>query len=86
MEPEDIKPGIEIIVAAGADGFHKRPYRLEVTHVNVSMSTGAVTVTGRLCRLSGARTQAKRTAAVRTAVFGTAALAKIRLAREDDGA
>jgi hypothetical protein len=82
MAPEDIKPGIEIIVAGGADGIRKRPYRLEVTHAHVSRATGAVTVSGRLQRLSGAPTQKKRTAAVRTATFIPAALAKIRLAGE----
>ena len=83
MEAEDITPGVEIIVAAGADGIRKLPYRLAVTHVNVSRHTGAVTVTGRLRRLSGAPTQKKHTAAVRTATFTSAALAKIRLAEEN---
>lgn len=82
MAPEDIKPGVEIVVPAGADGIHKLPYRLRVTHVSVSKETGVVTVTGRLQRLSGAPTAKKRSASMRQF---TTDPAKIRLATEEDG-
>lgn len=82
MNAEDIKPGTEIVVPRGADGFRKLPYRLRVSHASVSKETGAVTLTGRLQRLSGAPTAKKRTAAVRTIVVDPA---KIRLATEKDG-
>ena len=82
MNAEDIKPGVEIVVPAGADWIRKLPYRLRVTHVSVSRATGAVTITGRLQRLSGAPTAKKRTAAVRTLTIDPA---KIRLATEEDG-
>ena len=82
MAPEDIKPGAEIVVPAGADGIRKLPYRLQVTHVSVSKATGAVTVSGRLQRMSGAPTAKKRTAAVRTITIDPA---KVRLATEEDG-
>lgn len=77
MAPEDIRPEAEIIVPAGADGVRKLPYRLRVDTVSVSRATGAVTVTGRLLRLSGAPTARKRTAAWRTITVDPA---KIRLA------
>jgi hypothetical protein len=74
MSPEDIEPGVEIIVPAGADWVRKLPYRLRVTHASVSKATGAVTVTGRLQRMNGAPTAKKRTAAVRTVTINPAKL------------
>jgi hypothetical protein len=85
VNAEDIKPGAEIIVPRGADGIRKLPYRLLVDTVNVSKVTGAVTVTGRLQRLTGAPSAKKRTAAWRTVTFGLTALAKVRLPTEEDG-
>lgn len=82
VAPEEIKPGSEIVVPAGADGVRRLPYRLQVTHADVSKVTGWVTITGRLQRLSGAPTAKKRTAAVRTV---TVHPSKIRLATEEDG-
>lgn len=82
MKAEDIKPGVEIVVPAGADGIRKLPYRLLVTHVSVSKVTGYVTMSGRLQRMSGAPTMKKRSAAVRTVTINPA---KIRLATEEDG-
>lgn len=86
MTPADLKRGIEIVVPAGVDGIRKRPYRLEVDTVNVSRETGAVTVTGRLRRLSGAATLRQRTSAWRTVTFSQVTFQKVRLATDEDGA
>jgi len=82
MKAEDIKPGVDIIVPRNADGIRKLPYRLEVDTVSVSKATGAVTITGRLRRMSGAPTAKKGTAALRYLVINPA---KVRLATEEDG-
>lgn len=82
MKAEDIKPGVEIVVPARADGTRKLPYRLLVGTVRVSRETGVVTITGRLRRMSGAPTAKKGTAALRNITINPA---KIRLATEEDG-
>lgn len=54
MAPEDIKPGIEIIVPAGADANRKSPYRLAVDKILARTATGGILVVGTVFRMSGA--------------------------------
>jgi len=78
MAPEDIRPGVEIIVPAGADATRTLPYRLRVDKVLVSSLPGRVLVAGELTRLSGAPSAKKRNRRV-----ATLDPAKVRLAEED---
>ena len=78
MKPEDIRPGVDIIVLAGADAIRKRPYRLTVDKILPNSAPGRIHVAGTLCRMSGARSNAGRRVA-------TIDPAKVRLATEEDG-
>lgn len=81
MDAKDIKPGVEIVVPAGADAIRKLPYRLQVVSILThSGEAGWMHVSGTLLRLSGAPSAKKRKRRV-----ATINPAKVRLATEEDG-
>jgi hypothetical protein len=81
VNAEDIKPGADIIVPAGADAIRKLPYRLVVSAILThSGEAGWMHVSGTLLRMSGATTARKRKRRV-----ATINPAKVRLATDEDG-
>jgi hypothetical protein len=60
VKAEDLKPGVTVLVPAGADSARRLPYRLLITKVNWVASDGETAhVVGKIQRLDGTPTRRK---------------------------